>query len=412
MGSVHFNDVSTMSPNMHIRFANRVSFPPATIIISAQLFFSLNLLIQQKMFPSSWDRRNKLEKVLLVIAFSLFIVCCVLIVLSVREADTSAQIRQLHQSIVNSKVPCLEKHCIYAANEILRSIDDQIDPCDDFYAFSCNQWIKNNPIPDGKSMWGTFGKLEQQNQMVVKTVLERNYTEFNSTAEKKAKMYFESCIDNDEMMEKLGAQPMMKLLQDIGGWNVTPSDGGEKFNVQEWTLQKILQKLHNTYNMGGLFGWAVGEDDRNSSQHIIQIDQGGLTLPTRDNYINRTEQHEKILVAYLDYMTKIGVLLGAKDENDTRRQMKEVIDFETRLAEITVPNEQRRDEESMYNLMTLAELQELAPFINWHDHFEDAFRLVKRKIQPKEKVVVYSPSYLKNLTALVNNYTKTDEGKM
>lgn len=65
----------------------------------------------------------------------------------------------------------------------------------------------------------------------------------------------------------------------------------------------------------------------------------------------------------IDYMTKVGVLLGATDENDTRRQMKEVIDFETRLAQITVPNEDRRDEESLYNLMSLTELQDLAPFI-------------------------------------------------
>lgn len=137
-----------------------------------------------------------------------------------------------------------------------------------------------------------------------------------------------------------------------------------------------------------------------------------MTLPTRDNYINKTAQHEKILNAYLEYMTKIGVLLGAPNENDTRKQMKEVIDFETRLAEITIPNEDRRDEESLYNLMTLTELQDLAPFINWRDHFEDAFRLVGRKISEKEKVVVYAPTYLKNLTLLINNYTRTDDGKM
>jgi neprilysin len=280
--------------------------------------------------------------------------------------------------------------------------------CDDFYAYSCNQWIKNNPIPDGKSMWGTFGKLEQQNQLVLKNVLERNYTEMKSEAEKKAKRYFESCMDTDEIMEKLGAKPMVQLLNDVGGWNVT----GSEFNITKWSLQKILQKLHNTYNMGGLFGWAVGEDDRNSSKHIIQIDQGGLTLPTRDNYINKTAQHEKILIAYHEYMTKVAILLGATDENDTRRQMKEVIDFETRLAEITIPNEERRDEESLYNLMTLTDLQDLAPFISWRDHFEDAFRLVGRKIGEKEKVVVYAPTYLKNLTILINNYTRSSEGKM
>lgn len=261
---------------------------------------------------------------------------------------------------------------------------------------------------DGKSMWGTFGKLEQQNQLVLKNVLERNESTFKSIAERKAKLYYESCLDVDETMEKLGAKPMLSLLREVGGWIVT--DGN--FDTKNWTLQKILQKLHNTYNMGCLFGWAVGEDDRNSSQHIIQIDQGGLTLPTRDNYINRTAQHEKILTAYLEYMTRVGMLLGAKDENVTKKHMKNVIEFETKLAEITIPNEERRDEESLYNLMTLTQLQEEAPLINWREHFEDAFRLVNRKVSEKEKVVVYAPLFLKNLTPLIKNYTSTDEGKM
>lgn len=88
-----------------------------------------------------------------------------------------------------------------------------------------------------------------------------------------------------------------------------------------------------------------------------------------------------------------------------------IIDFETKLALITIPNEDRRDEESLYNLMSLTELQDLAPFIDWRDHFEDAFRLVNRKISEKEKVVVYAPTYLKNLTMLINNYTRTEDGK-
>ena len=121
-------------------------------------------------------------------------------------------------------------------------------------------------------MWGTFGKLEQQNQLVVKNALEKPESEFKSKAEKKAKLYYQSCLDEDETMEKLGAEPMLKLLKQIGGWNVTRDASG--FNVTKWSLQRTIQTLQCKYNMGGLFAWAVGEDDRNSSRHVIQIDQG------------------------------------------------------------------------------------------------------------------------------------------
>lgn len=64
------------------------------------------------------------------------------------------------------------------AASLVSSIDRSVDPCDDFYQFACGNWIKANPIPDGKSMWGTFVKLDQQNQLVMKNALGTN--QFNN----------------------------------------------------------------------------------------------------------------------------------------------------------------------------------------------------------------------------------------
>ncbi|XP_039285677.1 endothelin-converting enzyme homolog [Nilaparvata lugens] len=225
-----------------------------------------------------------------------------------------------------------------------------------------------------------------------------------SKAEQKAKLYYMSCMDPNDTVEALGAKPMIDLLTEVGGWNISNTN----FSLHNWSLQKKLQVLQNKYNMGGLFTWAVMEDDRNSSMYIIQVDQGGLTLPTRDTYLNKTD-NEKILKEYLEYMTKLGVLLGG-EENSTREQMREVIEFETRLAEITIPSDERRDEEKAYHQMSIASLEDLAPFISWLNYLSDALRLVGRKITSKEKVVIYAPQYLANLTDIIKEYQSSDKG--
>ncbi|KAI4454811.1 zinc metalloprotease family m13 neprilysin-related [Holotrichia oblita] len=356
---------------------------------------------------SMWKRRSMLEKSLLVLVGTLLFVVVVLGML-LNSADRRIQdARTVHiSSEYGKQQPCLNETCIHIASNILESMDSTVKPCDDFYAYACNGWIKKNPIPDGKTSWSTFFKLEQQNQLVIKHVLDQPIDTLKSKAEQKAKLYYESCLDLNETIETLGAKPMLDLLIKIDGWNISKSN----FSATGCSLQKTLQVIQNKYYIGALFSYAVGEDDRNSSRHVIQIDQSGLTLPTRQYYLNKTE-HGKVIEAYLDYMIKVGVLLGG-NLNETKTQMQAVLDFETRLANITTPSELRRDEESLYNLMTIKELQELAGFIDWRAFFENAMRVVNKKIFSKEQVVVYAPEYLSNLTLLIKEYNETQDGRI
>lgn len=83
-----------------------------------------------------------------------------------------------------------------------------------------------------------------------------------------AKQYYISCLDPNEQTEKLGAKPMLDLLRDIGGWSIIDRN----FNISQWNFQSALEKVQNSYNFGaGLFSWNVGQNDKNSSQYIIQV---------------------------------------------------------------------------------------------------------------------------------------------
>lgn len=75
------------------------------------------------------------------------------------------------KSKLKDEQPCLNSSCVHLASRILDSLDFSVDPCEDFYSYSCNGWINANPAPEGKNNWGTFMKLENQNYLVIKHVL-------------------------------------------------------------------------------------------------------------------------------------------------------------------------------------------------------------------------------------------------
>jgi hypothetical protein len=50
---------------------------------------------------------------------------------------------------------------------------------------------------------------------------------------------------------------------------------------------------------------------------------------------------------------------------------------------------------SRYNNYTIKRLQEEVPFFNWTSFFQTAFSQVNRTVQQEEKIILYSPDYLK-----------------
>ncbi|GFR27810.1 endothelin-converting enzyme homolog [Trichonephila clavata] len=118
-----------------------------------------------------------------------------------------------------------------------------------------------------------------------------------------------------------------------------------------------------------------------------------------------------IMSVYLEYMTKVGVLLGG-EEHVTRLQMQDVLKLEMKLAEIIAPDEEQTNYKLMYRKITISQLQEVAPFINWKHFFNSIFKKVGREIYSSEPVVALAFDYLKKLSKLVTQYISNAQGRV
>src|SRR5271155_4516482 len=52
------------------------------------------------------------------------------------------------------------------------SMDRSVDPCVDFFKYSCGGWMKSNPIPPDQSSWDTYSKMQDENLGRLRGILE------------------------------------------------------------------------------------------------------------------------------------------------------------------------------------------------------------------------------------------------
>src|SRR5216684_114551 len=162
------------------------------------------------------------------------------------------------------------------------AMDRTIDPCADFYAYSCGGWIKKNPIPPDQASWGTYGKLEDDNRAQLRRILEEAGKANGSgdavkrdgthDATQKIGDYYASCMD-EAAIEKLGAKPLLPELERITGLK-------SKRDLAEYAA--TAQFPPSLYGGGTLLTFRSNQGFKDSTKVIAEADQGGLGLPDRD----------------------------------------------------------------------------------------------------------------------------------
>jgi putative endopeptidase len=236
-----------------------------------------------------------------------------------------------------------------------KRMDTTAEACNDFFQYANGTWLKTTEIPASESRWGSFNILANNNNAMLKDVLE-------SAAKKKAAAgsdsqligdFYTSCM-NEAAIERAGITPIKPYLDQIASMKTTDD------------VDRLIAVLHGS-GLPAVFSFGAGADLKNSNVVLINAGQAGISLPNRDYYTNTDEKSVETRAKFVEHMTNMFKLLGDAPEQAAANAAT-VLEFQTRLAKASLTPVERRNPDNNYNKVSLTAAAEVTPSFSWTEY--------------------------------------------
>ena len=241
----------------------------------------------------------------------------------------------------------------YSPSFDVTDMDRTVNPCQDFYQYTCGGWLKKNPIPPDQSSWSVYAKLTQDNERFLWGILldAAKPNPARSNVEREIGDFFAACMD-ETAVNKAGAAPLTEELGAIGNLKSVAD------------FPDFLAREHLSQNFGMLFSFSSSQDYTDSSREIAFAGAGGLGLPDRDYYTKTDAKSEEIRKKYVEHVARMLELLGDTNAH-APREAQAIMRIETALAKASLTRVQQRDPYNLFHKMDRAKLQALTPAFEW-----------------------------------------------
>ena len=235
-------------------------------------------------------------------------------------------------------------------------LDRSVSPGQDFYRFSCGGWLDANPLPDDYPSYGTYDELAEQNRRRLKDLIDGITSQDNnpgSDAAHIASLY--NLVMDVERRNADGLAPIRPYMARVAA-----------IKSREELIDAMIEL--DSYGVTGYFDVGIGPDLKDSRNNIVGLSQGGLTLGDKEYYMDRDLQTQNIRRAFKKHVVRM-LMLAGYSMRESRSRMRTIWRIEKRLAKASRNNVQLRDPANNYHKMSIDELYEQLPGLDWNSFF-------------------------------------------
>ncbi|MGC8730375.1 MAG: M13 family metallopeptidase [Candidatus Micrarchaeia archaeon] len=226
-------------------------------------------------------------------------------------------------------------------NFSIANIDTAIDPFDDFYFYSCGNWIKKHQIPKDKTYIDSFSLVSDKRDLQLKHIVKYSVKHKNESVNSRIVNDLYASFTNTKEIERLKADPIKLYIDNVNG-------------IKDKSEIAFVSSLIAKAGSSVFFDFYSDADNKDSSTYILYLWQGGLNLPDRDYYIKKG--FSKIIKYYKKHIEHMFTLYGAEKE-EAAKFAKDVLHIETQIAKASRPLAETRDVVKNYNKMSIEDIE-------------------------------------------------------
>lgn len=179
-----------------------------------------------------------------------------------------SQITDRENEIDSNSNICETEICAMDSITMLSHMDQMVDPCENFYEFACGKFVHETILSNDRIAESAFSKLNDKLNEQMEAALSEEIQPNESHAFQLAKKFTHMCVDEKGNEEK-GVQPLLEVLEKLGGWPVIK---GVKWNGNNWNwLSAQKEMFHDGLNSDLILEFRIGPHYHNSTERVIYV---------------------------------------------------------------------------------------------------------------------------------------------